>query len=46
MGAALVREDIEQAHRHGHRSAMITPLAVYAMVLKAWDEVAWRHLDT
>jgi predicted ATPase len=31
-------EDIEQAYRHGDRSAMIVPLAVYAMVLKAWGE--------
>ena len=32
-------EDIEQAYRHGDRSAMIVPLAVYAMVLKACGEV-------
>jgi predicted ATPase len=32
-------EDIEQAYRHGDRSAMIVPLAVYAMVLKSCDEV-------
>ena len=32
-------EDVEQAYRHGDRSAMIVPLAVYAMVLKALDEV-------
>jgi predicted ATPase len=32
-------EDIEQAYRHGDRSAMIMPLAVYAMVLKSCDEV-------
>ena len=31
-------EDIEQAYRHGDRSAMIIPLAVYAIVLKAWGE--------
>ena len=31
-------EDIEQAYRHGDRSAMIVPLAVYAMVLKACGE--------
>ena len=32
-------EDIEQAYRHGDRSAMIVPLAVYATVLKALGEV-------
>ena len=32
-------DDIEQAYRHGDRSAMIVPLAVYAMVLKALGEV-------
>ena len=32
-------EDIEQAYRHGDRSAMIVPLAVYAMVLKTYGEV-------
>ncbi len=32
-------DDIEQAYRHGDRSAMIMPLAVYAMVLKALGEV-------
>ena len=32
-------EDIEQAYRLGDRSAMIVPLAVYSMVLKAWGEV-------
>jgi predicted ATPase/class 3 adenylate cyclase len=32
-------EDIEQAYRHGDRSAMIVPLALYAMVLKACGEV-------
>jgi predicted ATPase len=31
-------EDIEQAYRLGDRSAMIVPLAVYAMVLKACGE--------
>jgi predicted ATPase len=31
-------EDIEQAYRHGDRSAMIVPLAVYAMVLKTFGE--------
>jgi predicted ATPase len=31
-------EDIEQAYRHGDRSAMIVPLAVYAMVLKSCGE--------
>ena len=39
--AAAIRtadENIEQAYRHGDRSAMIVPLAVYAMVLKAWGE--------
>ncbi len=32
-------EDIEQAYRHGDRSAMIVPLAVYATVLTAFGEV-------
>lgn len=32
-------EDIEQAYRHGDRSAMIVPLAIYAMVLKALGEL-------
>lgn len=31
-------ENIEQAYRHGDRSAMIIPLALYAVVLKAWGE--------
>jgi predicted ATPase len=31
-------ENIEQAYRHGDRSAMIIPLALYAMVLKGWGE--------
>jgi hypothetical protein len=32
-------EDIEQAYRHGDRSAMIIPLAVDAIVLKALGEL-------
>lgn len=34
-----VDEDIEQAYRHGDHSAMIVPLAVYAIVLKSCGEV-------
>jgi predicted ATPase len=34
-----VDENIDQAYRHGDRSALIVPLAVYAIVLKAFDEL-------
>jgi hypothetical protein len=32
-------ENVEQAYRHGDRSAMIIPLAVYSIVLKALGEL-------